>query len=112
MGMIWVKAHPKSGEKVALWEVDDRHPANAAGEHEVFIAGQDQEAQEVFETTLVLDRIKGERLVKVDAPAAPAAPAKKGAKAPAGATPEELAAAEAARLEAEAAAEAAKNGGS
>lgn len=110
MGMIWVKAHPKSGDRVAIWEVDDRHPKNSAGEPEIFVAGQDQEPQEVFETAQVQQRIKDERLIKVDAPAAPA---KKGAKPAAGPSPEELAAAEAARLEAEAAAaaEAAKKGG-
>ena len=62
---IWVKAGEKVGDKVALWEVDDRHPANSLGAHEAFVAGQDSEPQEVYPTVKVLTKIKDDELVQV-----------------------------------------------
>lgn len=54
---IWVKASEKQGERVAIWEVNDRHPKNDAGEREIYVAGQDQKPQEVAPTARVLDAL-------------------------------------------------------
>lgn len=62
--VIYVKAHPSVGEKVALWEQNDRHPKNAAGERECFVAGQDQEPQPVAATAKVLEALRQERLIQ------------------------------------------------
>lgn len=62
---IYVKAHPKMGEQVGLWETNDRHPKNPAGEREVFVAGQEQEPQQVAQTAKVLEALRQERLIQV-----------------------------------------------
>lgn len=89
--LIYVKAAEKSGEQVALWEVDERHPANAAGAHEAFIAGQDSDPQQVYPTPKVLTALKDEWIVATTAKgketAPPAAVANTPATTPAPANP-------------------------
>lgn len=64
---IYVKPHPDMGEKVALWEVNDRHPENEAGEREVFVAGQKSEPVQAARTGKVLEALKDNRLVETSA---------------------------------------------
>ncbi len=69
--LIWVKVHPKQGAKVGVWEVNDRHPKNEDlnDEREIYVAGQDQEPQQVARTSKVMTAIKDDAIMIVDAPA-------------------------------------------
>ena len=51
--------------KVGLWEVDLQHPEGPEGSHEVYVAGD--EPVEVAATGAVLEALRDERIVKVDA---------------------------------------------
>jgi hypothetical protein len=59
---IRVKAHPNTGERVAIWEVDPAHPGG-----EIYVAGQDSDPVEAAETAGVLGALRDDRLVKVTA---------------------------------------------
>lgn len=68
--LIWVKVHPKQGAKVGVWEVNDRHPKNPDlnDEREIYVAGQEQEPQQVARTAKVMTAIKDDAIMQVDAP--------------------------------------------
>lgn len=72
--LIYVKAAEKAGDRVALWEVDDRHPANAAGAREAFVAGQASDPQQVYPTAKVLTALKDEWIVATTAKGKETAP--------------------------------------
>jgi hypothetical protein len=76
---IWVKS-ARSDDRVALYERDPRHPADAWGRHEVYVAG-DGPPVRVAKTERVLERIRAGDLVEVPAPAT-AEPEVKAAEAP------------------------------
>lgn len=68
--LIWVKVTEKQGTRVGVWEVNDRHPKNPDlnDEREIYVAGQDQEPQQVARTTKVQMALKDEAIMQVDAP--------------------------------------------
>ena len=68
--LIWVKVNPKQGDKVGVWEVNDRHPKNPDlnDEREIYVAGQKQKPQQVARTAKVMTAIKDDAIMLVDAP--------------------------------------------
>lgn len=68
--LIYVKVHPKQGDKVGVWEVNDRHPKNAEldNSREIYVAGQGQEPQQVARTARVMQALKDDAIMQVDAP--------------------------------------------
>jgi hypothetical protein len=64
---IFVKTHPNEGERVGLAEKHPDHPKTDAFPQggEIYVAGQDQEPQEVARTASVLEALAAKRLIEV-----------------------------------------------
>lgn len=80
----YVKTAPSEGERVGLAEKDPAHPKTDAFPDggECYVAGQDQEPQQVAKTAGVLDALAKKRIVEVSAAERRRASATEAAPAP------------------------------